>query len=265
MNVWRVAAASEAGGQHDAAATPCEDRTAYRYVRTAREGWLLAVACDGAGSVPFGGLGAALATRAFLRLAAAMARRGEATAFDRDDAGRLIGAARAAVADHAQRNGRVIRHYATTLLGVIAGEHRAVYMQIGDGAIVINDGGRWRPVFWPDQGDHISETTFLTSGTLTKRLGFAADNTPQALALFTDGLERLCLHAATRTAHEPFFDRMVLPVRRSATIGLDRKLSVALGRYLRSPRIRERTYDDCSLIIATREGGRDGPTAERPS
>ncbi|MGQ4806971.1 hypothetical protein NKDENANG_00309 [Candidatus Entotheonellaceae bacterium PAL068K] len=95
------------------------------------------------------------------------------------------------------------------------------------------------------------------------------------VALMTDGLESLALHYASRSVHEPFFHGMFRPlfdlegsswptgyggVRRHVLfrplfdleeIGEIKRLSALLERFLSSERVRARTDDDVSLILAT--------------
>jgi hypothetical protein len=57
--------------------------------------------------------------------------------------------------------------------------------------------------------------------------------------------------------HQGFFHDMMRPVRESRAQGLDPRLSEALGNYLSSAEICERTDDDKTLILATRAGMED--------
>jgi hypothetical protein len=70
--------------------------------------------------------------------------------------------------------------------------------------------------------------------------------------MFSDGIENLVLHQATKTVHQPFFNTMLGPVRRSAEPGVNTLLSQGLRVYLASPTICDRTDDDKSLILASR-------------
>ena len=76
-------------------------------------------------------------------------------------------------------------------------------------------------------------------------------------AMFSDGLENLVLHRATRTVHHSFFNVMLQPVRNIGSTGVDEKLSKALHDYLSSAKVCDRTDDDKSLILASRAHGPD--------
>jgi hypothetical protein len=71
------------------------------------------------------------------------------------------------------------------------------------------------------------------------------------VAVFSDGIENLVLHSATRTVHAPFFDAMFPPVRQHPS-GFAADLSLGLEKYLLSPLICDRTDDDKTLVLATR-------------
>ncbi|MFN3614017.1 MAG: hypothetical protein ACK4WC_05595 [Rubrimonas sp.] len=71
-----------------------------------------------------------------------------------------------------------------------------------------------------------------------------------ALAMLTDGLERLVLDFGAGVPYAPFFERMIAPISRSATRGADRGLSVALSAWLGGEAVAARTDDDRTLVLA---------------
>lgn len=70
--------------------------------------------------------------------------------------------------------------------------------------------------------------------------------------MFSDGIERMVLHGATKTVNDSFFEQMFVAVRASKARGIDQKLSEKLKEYLGSPAVNARTNDDKSLLMATR-------------
>jgi hypothetical protein len=68
--------------------------------------------------------------------------------------------------------------------------------------------------------------------------------------VFSDGIERLVLKFESRTAHQPFFNSFIAPVRNGDAEGLNQNLSVLLRQYLDSPGVNARTDDDKTLILA---------------
>lgn len=59
---------------------------------------------------------------------------------------------------------------ACTLLGAVLATDRALFLQVGDGAIVIGTGAGYRPVFWPQGGEYPNETHFVTDPTAVAQL-----------------------------------------------------------------------------------------------
>jgi hypothetical protein len=130
----------------------------------------------------------------------------------------------------------------------------AVFLQIGDGLIVVNDQkSQWSWVFWPERGEFANTTFFVTDAAAADHLHFEhRRGFIEELALLSDGIEPLVLHYASRTVHTPFFERMFGPIRRSEAFGPDVALSQDLEAYLCSPAILQRTDDDKTLVLATR-------------
>lgn len=159
------------------------------------------------------------------------------------------------LADRADDEERDVREYACTLLGAVVSPTAAAFLQVGDGAIVVSHGEEdgWSYVFWPQHGEFANTTNFIVSPNAMEALEFdLATRRIEEIAVFTDGIENLVLHQASRTVHEPFFNQMFRPVRDSDAEGFNGALSEGLRRYLSGPAICERTDDDKTLILATR-------------
>jgi hypothetical protein len=157
--------------------------------------------------------------------------------------------------EKAAEDGNSPRDYACTLLIAIAGEERAVFAQIGDGAIVVSHGEAdgWLWVFWPQHGEYANQTVFILSANATDSLEFCQEpRRIDEIALFSDGIERMVLHAETKSVNDAFFNQMFVPVRTSVAEGLDLELSEKLKGYLGSTTVNARTNDDKTLIMATR-------------
>lgn len=225
-------------------------------IETAEGGVLVAVVCDGAGSAAHAEIGAWRAAETMIELVELHFEEGGRMA-DVDLACGRAWIARVAdtLTRDAAAQGRAIRDYACTLLAAVVGADGAAFLQIGDGAIVISRGEDedWSYVFWPQHGEFANTTNFVVSRDATELLEFAyVPERLQEVALFSDGLENLVLHHATKTVFEPFFRKMIAPVRRGAEPGLNAPLSADLGTYLASPRVCERTDDDKALVLASR-------------
>ena len=225
-----------------------------------RDRVLVAVASDSAGTARCSDVGSQLACNILGELAQASRQRRQVSA-SIATAEQWIRRILAVLSQRATSDGNDLRDYACTLLAVIAGDAAAVFLQIGDGAIVVSDGiaDGWSYVFWPQHGEFVNTTTFLVSPDALERLGFERVLRPiQEFAVFTDGIENLVLHKASRTVHEPFFSSIFKAVRSSPGEGPDAGLSRELEKYLSTPAITDRTDDDKTLILATRlaSGGR---------
>lgn len=148
------------------------------------------------------------------------------------------GKAREAVLAEAIEHASEPRDFASTLLVAIAGPIGGGALQIGDGVIVISDGGNgWSWVFWPQHGEYVNTTRFLTDEDSMQVLEAEPfSGTVTDIALMTDG---------------PFFAGMFRPLSRADKADEIGHLSSSLESFLSSERVRSRTDDDVSLILAT--------------
>jgi len=253
---WRIAKAVVEGTSHAASGAPCQDYADISELKTGNGPVLLAVVSDGAGSAAHSDVGSQLATKTVLDLIEMhFEAGGSIETIDRPLAAAWIDRIGHEMAKHASKHERALRDYACTLLIAIVGEYAAAFLQVGDGAIVTSREREedWTYVFWPQHGEFANTTNFVVSDGVGSLFEFASmPERVEEFALFSDGLESLVLHQASRSVHEPFFRSMIVPVRKTATPGLDAKLAGDLETYLRSPRICSRTDDDKSLILASR-------------
>ena len=160
--------------------------------------------------------------------------------------------ARAAILARAEEDGEEAASYAATLLALIDTPDGGAALQIGDGVIVVGGEGGWRWVFWPERGEYANTTRFLTDDDAADRIRVAEfASGPTDIAIMTDGLQSLALDYAGESVHEPFFRGMFQPLHGSSGSGELPALSVSLEEFLSSDRVRLRTDDDVSLILAT--------------
>jgi hypothetical protein len=264
---WRTLSASVAGTAHGRAGEPCADASAVRVLSDADGGSLLvAVAADGAGGSPRARDGAHLACEAIVEQAREWAerpkrrkrsRRGRASCprdlrtFQREDVARFVDGARARVVAAARRDAQDERDFSCTLLVALVDPHTGVFFQIGDGAIVYQEDGRYVPALWPQSGEYANCTFFLTDPDASRRVQAKRAHGVHEVALFTDGLQGLALHFASRAAHGPFFAPMFARLR-GARATRPRRLAGELHAFLDSPAVNQRTDDDKTLVLATR-------------
>ena len=251
---WRYVYASVPGVAHLAGGIDCQDACAIRLVAEPERGpVLMLVAADGAGSAARSGIGAELACRTFLMECAARVLDSTAPEWARGDAEALLDSVRTALLRRAAEENRPVREFACTLLGAVVATDRALFLQIGDGAIVIDAGAHYRPVFWPQTGEYANETRFVTDSDAIARMESAVLTEPVTdIALLSDGLQPLALHYRSQQAHTPFFQPLFQHLREHPEPGRLEGLMPALARFLASPAINQRTHDDKTLVLATR-------------
>ncbi len=151
-----------------------------------------------------------------------------------------------------------VRDYACTVLAAVVGPDWSVFLQIGDGVMVVRSAGDpdygW--VFWPEDGEYANTTFFVTDERAREHLQFeGSDLDYEEVALLTDGLQRLVLNLGDRTVHQPFFSSMFRALG-GPTLVPPGVYADRLGAYLNSDTVNARTDDDKTLVLLkrTREG-----------
>ncbi len=255
--MWKYGFASVAGTSHVKSSSPVQDVSHAGVVCDSRgDEILIAVASDGAGSAAQAQVGSKLACDLFVdKIRAHLA--GEGTVDQLAD--RFI----ASLIEEFQKlvigkltDGLKLQDYACTLLAAVVGVERAIYFQIGDGAIIESrreEPDRYEIVCWPQQGEYANTTNFLTDADAAGKV-FCELKTGaiDEVALFTDGIQSLALDYRARSAHAPFFAPLFAWLRPRPD-GYSPQLSDALAAFLNSERVNARTDDDKTLILATRK------------
>ena len=247
---WRYAAACVRGRSHVIHDTPCQDRLLVRRVVDASgDDVLLTVVSDGAGSAWNAEAGAeAVVLHVADGAEKALSTRGLAD-LERRDVERWIGAARAGVASATQP----IWSFAATVLVAIVGRERALYAQIGDGAIAVRDDeGSWSLATSPQHGPEASSTRFFTDEDWSEALEVVTSPSRRVLAVMSDGVETLAIRMADLVVHRPTVDALMRPVLSSDAAGEDEALSAGLAAWLDTPAVLSKTHDDKSLVLAAR-------------
>ena len=208
---WRFASATVIGTSHVKSGTPCQDHYRCRVFRNGADEPIIAIAVsDGAGSANRGEDGATITCASLIEHAELfLARNRNLASMMKDDATEWLDAVRKTIADHASEAEHEVRDYACTMLFALVGVEAAVFLQIGDGVIVVNDQDQhWSWVLWPERGEFANTTFFVTDAAAADNLRFEQRHVPiDEIALLSDGIEPLVLHYASRTVHAPFFDR----------------------------------------------------------
>lgn len=214
-------------------------------------GVLIAAVADGLGSAAQSDIGSAVATQAAVEALCAAPLP--------DDLGDVkqwellmteaLQSAMAAVKREAEHRGTVVRELATTLILVVATLNGMVAVQVGDGAVVIEDReNHLIALTAPPSGEYVNETDCLTSSNLIHvAQGRYWPVAPRSIAIFTDGLQRLALQLPQAYAHPAFFS----PLFKFVSETKDQLTATEeLKAFLESPRMRERADDDLTLLLA---------------
>lgn len=249
---WRMAAASVQGVSHVRSEQPCQDAHA---VALLPGGALIVAVADGAGSATLSEVGAALAAQTAVTTIAASHPLPAMTDAESWQA-LLQESAQCALlrlAVEAEARCVDLNALATTLLLAVATETGTAALQIGDGAIVHaalhGVEGEVEALTVPQNGEYANTTVFLTSPTAIETAQFSLHPPASALALFSDGLQRIALDMASGRPFAPFFQ----PLFRFVANEADPTAAQAqLAAFLSSPRVQERSDDDLTLVLAAR-------------
>ena len=265
---WRTAYASAVGTSHARTGAPCQDAGRCEVI-TADDGSevLIASVSDGAGSAAQSEHGARLAVEFFHRAFNDAARADPGLTFlDADSARVWLAGLQGEISGLAETHGLSPSDYACTFLGAVVGPMASVFMQVGDGAIVVadgetGDGHDW--IFWPQHGEFANSTFFVTMKEAGQVMEFArreaaATGPLRELVLFSDGLERLILDMRARTVHSPSLEP-ILGWLAGTEPAVDGASSAVLAAYLGSANVNRRTDDDKTLVMATRARPAEAP------
>lgn len=256
-SIWRCVRASVIGTSHLDTDKKCQDANAVLFTKDSTgEEILVLVVSDGAGSAEKSEEGSLLVCKEFVNIVERhFAEGGLLSQISPDLLDLWTNGIHEAILEKAFTSEQILRDFACTFLALIVGQTSAIAAQIGDGAIVIGSNGTYETVIWPQAGEYVNSTFFITDDCFISNLHVTPINKPvDEVAVFTDGIQMLALHYATRTVFEPFFRSMFGTLRKEPP-GERHNLNKSLVEFLDSSLINERTDDDKTLILATRYQG----------
>lgn len=250
---WRWVHGSVIGTSHIESGSLCQDVSLVDVVRSAaEEAVLVAIASDGAGSASLSHTGASIAcavTHEHLKRFVSCSQ--GAVDFGALDAERLFGEVQRAISEHAEFSGVIARDLACTLLVAAIADESSFFFQIGDGAIVVSSDSGRRVVFWPDAGEYVNMTYFITDENAADHLHVrVGTDSVSELAVLTDGLQRLALQYDVQRPHDPFFAPLFRQLQQWT--GSQEELTAALVGWMESDGVNARTDDDKTLVLAAR-------------
>jgi hypothetical protein len=249
-NMWKVLRDHAQGTSHKLSGTPCQDAEMSN-LYGAGENEVLCLCCsDGAGSASLSNKGSETACWSLSHCIEQTLSTGiQLNQLTKEHIISWYSETAAAIAREAERLNSKPRELSCTLLGSIIGSEAAIFFQLGDGGIVIDMDGVYKPVFWPQHGEYVNETNFLTDSNLKDEIVYEIRQCRvNEIALFTDGLQPLVLDYSQKSAHAPFFTQMFKTLKE----GDLNELHVPFSQFLDSERVNTRSDDDKTLILAVR-------------
>ncbi len=247
---WKTVYGSAIGTSHSRDGLVCQDAAAVFVGTESEHPFIVAVCSDGAGSASLSHIGSRITCDVFLRECKHRVQSCREDGLAASDIDEVLLEVRSELEQYAAANDCNLRDLACTILGVVATQDFAVFVQLGDGAIVVERSGTAGVVFWPQAGEYAGTTNFLTGeDILSAREYVTVPIEFDSIALFTDGPRTFGFGFQQSDTTCSFFDRVWEQLRNAVDCGL---LSEALLRFLDSENVNRRTDDDKTLIVATR-------------
>lgn len=247
-NRWKVSSTSVCGSSHEKLGTPCQDAS---FWSVQENDMLFAAVADGAGSAAHSDIGAQIASQTAVETLKSEPDlenrlRKNARTYKTVLTNALKSALRA-VKKEAKTQGVKPRELASTLIVIIATPNIVATAQIGDGAAVIQtQNNELIALTTPDNGEYVNQTTFLISPKAIRTAQLHIwHGTPTHIALFSDGLQMLALQMPFGKPHGPFFSPLFAFISKAGETAQEQ-----LTSFLQSPRVKERTDDDLTLLLA---------------
>ena len=173
-SVWKYVYASAIGTSHATSGAPCQDACRVALIDSLGTSTLVLVCSDGAGSASLSEIGSNLACEEFVRGATEwLALGARPNALTHEIARDMCVQIRSALEARAAEFGVTSRELACTLVAAIVAEDSAAFLQVGDGGIVIREQAETlKTVFWPESGEYINTTFFLSDARVADRVQF---------------------------------------------------------------------------------------------
>ena len=254
MSGWQVTGASVRGSGHDKSNLPCQDSHAWE---TVDDIWLIAAVADGAGSAKHSDIGSITAVEHAIKVTKeCIEQRYKIGSLSNEETiwqsmfNNVLQSTLDAVIEKAKEIQKNPRELASTFLLAVIGPSFTAAVQIGDGGIVVeHENGEYKTLTYPEPTEYVNETTFLVSpNAINTAQIIISDSKNQSVALFSDRLQMLALKYPEWEPFEPFFK----PIFTFSKKPLDSQISkTELTSLLMSPRVRERSDDDITLLLAS--------------
>jgi Protein phosphatase 2C len=218
---------------------------------------LVAVVCDGAGSVREGRTGSQFIAHTLAEhLSSALHADRNLPEVQAEGHARLeaairsaIEAVRARLADLAASRELTLHDFSCTLLGCVASPGGGCFFHIGDGFAIQQGAAGASVLSPPENGEYADETYFVTDENWQDHLRFTPLAAPEhgcVIGLMSDGTAPFAVNRARSGFFRPFIDPIAAYLREApAPNG-----NAALQNLLESPRACEISADDKTLLLA---------------
>ncbi|MFN4314044.1 MAG: PP2C family serine/threonine-protein phosphatase [Chitinophagaceae bacterium] len=250
---WKLIGQAVVGSSHLSSDRPCEDALhAEKLLHPNGTEILICCASDGAGSARFAATASQLVVTETVNRFAALLQ--VDAIIEEADIYQVAEEIYELLRQQSVENQVAIQEYSCTWLGAVLFPDRAVFFQIGDGAIVRHNGVDGYVTLWPpENGEYQNSTWFLVDHLHMAQLRcIVLHERIDEIALLTDGLQMLALNIETNIVHQPFFESMFKWLRLADNDEKIATLNNKLQNYLGSELINQKTDDDKTLLLATR-------------
>ena len=270
LSRWACTGANVIGRSHQWNTGRCEDHWSKRRRNCGGiYGEVVAACvCDGAGSVPFGHVGASVVSSTLTKWLVRNFPFAHSGSTD-DIKAKLMPYLISKLSRVAKGKKTSLRNFATTIVAVAVAENGSgMVIHLGDGGIIGRFGSDLRPICVPMKGEFANETYFVSDRDAADRIrilrwgpgdgcdGESEGETANGYLLFSDGLETSLLH---RTTLE------VAPAASTMLSWLDKYPEVEVGASVErnlNEVFRLRTMDDCTLVLMSNISGCTNPYPE---
>jgi len=258
MYHWRILDGKATGSSHISKSIECQDAYCIDVLEFPDEAVLVAAVSDGAGSAKFSSIGAEIIATSFVDFVRdSLSDSKGLESIDREFGVQWILICQTRLEKEASRLNQHVSQLAGTFLGVIIGGERAVFFQVGDGAIVYRPDGEEQDYvlgITPMRQEYANATHFVSDESAEQQLLFERkDEKILDITLFSDGLQSVALNLKDDVPHPPFLDKMFTPMRGQEFLYED--LNDQLLAFLNSDVLNRRTDDDRTILLASRIEG----------
>ncbi len=209
---------------------------------------LVAIVCDGAGSVLEGRTGSQFIARTLADQLSSTVR-AEGGAYLEATIQSAIESVRTRLADLAASRELALHDFSCTLLGCVATPGGGCFFHIGDGFAIQQGAAGDSVLSRPENGEYADETYFVTDEDWQDHLRLTPLPAPEPgcmIGLMSDGTAPFAVNRARSGFFRPFIDPIAAFLRdATAPVGNE-----ALRNLLESPRACEISSDDKTLLLA---------------